>query len=301
MIVSDLDTHHIADRLSGRGLRFEIGPFNINLRSRLPDVARHISLFYGNSKLVSEDGFCDFHVSMKRPKGVRRWVKSQVIFNLDEFSPFKPLPLNQAFAMFEWGLNWCIATHAHHFLIVHSAVIEKRGKAIIMPGVPGSGKSTLCAALVNCGWRLLSDEMALIDPTNLAITPIPRPVALKNDSIDIIAEFSEEVVIGPKVTDTAKGTVAHMCAPKSSLLRCNELAEPGYIVFPSYRGNAISALVDVDKTSTLMQLYENAFNAHILGAMAFEASERLVSRCRSLSFTYSNLDDAIKVFDDLVA
>lgn len=301
MIISDLNTHQISDRLSKGGLRFEIGPFNLNLMSDLPDVARHISLFYGDSRQTNKDGFCDFHVSMERPKGIRRWVKSQVIFNLDEFSPFKPLPLNQSFAMFEWGMNWCIATHAHHFLIVHSAVIEKCGKAIIMPGVPGSGKSTLCAALVNRGWRLLSDEMALIDPTTLAITPIPRPVALKNESIDIITGFSEKVVIGPKVADTAKGTVAHMRAPKNSLQRYTELAAPSHIVFPSYRENAMTALVDVDKTSTLMQLYKNAFNAHILGAKAFEASERLVSSCRSLSFTYSNLDDAIKVFDDLVA
>jgi predicted ATPase len=30
---------------------------------------------------------------------------------------------------------------------------------VILPAPPGSGKSTLCAALVTRGWRLLSDEL----------------------------------------------------------------------------------------------------------------------------------------------
>ena len=36
-------------------------------------------------------------------------------------------------------------------------------RAVILPAPPGSGKSTLCAALVNRGWRLLSDELTLVD------------------------------------------------------------------------------------------------------------------------------------------
>ena len=68
----------------------------------------------------------------------------------------------QGFAMFEWGLNWVVANHAHQFAIVHAAAVEKDGRGFIFPGAPGSGKSTLCAALVSRGWRLLSDEMAMI-------------------------------------------------------------------------------------------------------------------------------------------
>ncbi len=202
--------------------------------------------------------------------------------------------------MFEWGLNWCIATHAHHFLVLHSAVVEKNGSAIIMPGIPGAGKSTLCAALVCRGWRLLSDEMALVDLESLLVTPIPRPVALKNESIHIIGQFAPQVVIGPSVEDTSKGTVAHMAVPHQSAKRAEEKALPRYIAFPQYSRGAATKKVQKQKSETLMQVYENAFNSYVLGGSAFVATKRLVDQCETLAFEYSDLDEAINVFDSLV-
>ena len=53
--------------------------------------------------------------------------------------------------------------HAHQYLIIHAAVVEKNGLAAILPAPPGSGKGTLTAGSVLSGWRLLSDELTLID------------------------------------------------------------------------------------------------------------------------------------------
>jgi predicted ATPase len=46
--------------------------------------------------------------------------------------------------------------------MLHAAVVEKNGKALILPALPGSGKSTLSAALAMNGWRFLSDEFTMI-------------------------------------------------------------------------------------------------------------------------------------------
>ena len=81
--------------------------------------------------------------------------------------------------MLEAGLNWCIGNLAHQYLVIHSATLERGGRALLMPAPPGSGKSTLCAALITRGWRLLSDEFALVDPATGLLVPVPRPVALK--------------------------------------------------------------------------------------------------------------------------
>lgn len=299
MKVSELSSLIIEKKLSSAGLGIKIGPFSIKLKSSIPDIAEHIENFYAEYPL-SEDCFFDFHISLKKVGGLRRWVKPQVLFFHDEYSPFKPLPYDQAPAMFEWGLNWCIASMAHHFFIIHAAVVEKDGKAIILPGMPGAGKSTLCSALCLSGWRLLSDEMTLLDPKTFEITPVPRPVSLKNQSIELIRTFFSDAYIGRKAEDTAKGTVAHLRPLSSSIDNANVKAIPHVVVFPKYKEGCPVHLTMQKKTTALIDIQKNAFNTNVLGHTGFVTAHDLIRRLNIYSLSYSQLNDVMPVFDDLL-
>lgn len=63
------------------------------------------------------------------------------------------------FALLQWGMNWCIAGHARHYLVLHAAVLERDGGAVVLPGDSGAGKSTLTAALMLAGRRLLLSHL----------------------------------------------------------------------------------------------------------------------------------------------
>lgn len=280
-------------RLAGRGLNLTIGRFDIALTSRLPQVNRGVVQLYADFPLSPDNSLIDFRIDIASPSLLRRWFRSQVNFNFDGVRPFKPLPINQAFAMFEWGLNWVIANHAHQFAIVHAATVEKNGRGYIFPGVPGSGKSTLCAALVCRGWRLLSDEMALISLTDGLIWPIPRPVSLKNASIEIIRKFAGGAVLGDIVADTAKGNIAHMRPPKASVMSSTVPVAPFAVVFPTYRAGANTEYVEISKGQTLMRLAENCFNYPVLGAAGFNCLADAVEKSRCHTAVYSELDDII--------
>ena len=175
-------------------MRLRTGPLVAQIHSHLPTVAHGIALHYASHPIESLDGFADFHVRIARPKNIRRWLQPQVVFQLDDEAPFAPLPFAQAFPMLEWGLNWCVANLCHQYLTIHAAVVEKSGRALILPAPPGSGKSTLCAGLVNRGWRLLSDELTLIERETGLIVPLPRPISLKNNSIRVIKSFAPGAV-----------------------------------------------------------------------------------------------------------
>ena len=239
----------------------------------------------------------DFRIEIASPSPLRRWFRPQVTFDFDGVRPFKPLPISQAFAMFEWGLNWVIANHAHEFAIVHSATLEKNGRGYIFPGAPGSGKSTLCAALVCRGWRLLSDEMALISVNDGLIWPIPRPVSLKNASIEIIRNFGEGVVLGDMVADTAKGNIAHMRPPKASVEAAGIPVAPFAVVFPTYRSDAKTEFVEITKGQTLMRLAENCFNYPVLGAVGFNCLADAVAQSRCHTVNYSDLNEVIALLE----
>ena len=298
MKVSTLPAIEPAHRLK-QGTNLRIGPFVTRIQSSIPNVIEGIRLLYADYPQEGDDAFVDFHVRLAPPRSPRRWFRPQVLFFFDGSVPFKPLPLDQAFPLFEWGLNWCVAKHINQYLILHAGVIEKGGHAVIMAAPPGSGKSTLCAGLVARGWRLLSDELALVSPEDGRLIPLPRPVSLKNDSIDVIRSFAPEVTIGRESADTTKGTVAHMKAPDDSIARADEHARPAWVICPKYEKGVPARLERRSRAQIFMHVIKNAFNYSVLGVRGFQTAAALIDVCDCYDFTYSSLDEAIDVFDAL--
>lgn len=301
MKVSDYSLDELVDQAGSHdGFSLDIGPFVVNIRSREQRFLETLQVLYQHFPVAPPHSFIDFHLSVTRPSNHRRWVKSQVLFLIDGRVLFEPFPLDHATPLFEWGLNWCIATRAHQNLMLHSAVVEKNGKAMILPAFPGSGKSTLCAALAQRGWRFLSDEFGLIRPRDGQVIPIPRPTPLKNESIEVIREFAPEAVLGPSFPKTRKGTVAHLRAPEESVRWLREVATPAWIVFPQYQAGSEVQLTGVGKPYALFKLATNAFNYEVHGTAGFALVRDLVKSCDCYNLVYSNFDDVIARLDDLV-
>lgn len=300
MVISELGQRGITNRLAGEGLFVEFGPFKLRIRSNLPESALAPLALYGAYPLLEAGDWVDFHVSIiKRRNWGRYWRPQQVLFALDGLVPFAPYPIEQAFPALEWGINWCIATRAHHLLMLHCAVVERRGLALLLPAWPGHGKSTLCAALAFSGWRLLSDEFGLVRPEDGSILPIPRLIPLKNQSIDVIAERCPEAVMGPRFYNTRKGTVAHVVPPPDSLRRAKETAKPRWLVFPRWIAGAATKLRPMAKSEAFLMVATNAFNYEVLDETAFRLATAMVESCECHSLVYSDLAEAVDTLDRL--
>lgn len=300
MKLLQLSPAELRRQLADSGVWLRTGPFSLRVRSRIAHVAEGLAQLYGQFEVRSpHEAFADFHVSVDAPRGLRRWLRPQVNFAVDGVPPFKPLPRDQAFPMLEWGLNWCVSTRAHQYLIIHAAAVEKNGRAAILPAPPGSGKSTLSAALMLSGWRLLSDELTLIDRKTGLVHPLPRPVSLKNQSIDIIRAFSPDAFINRASHDTIKGTVAHLRPLRDSVRRQHEPARPAWVIFPRWQAGATARLTPRSKAQTFMFLAENAFNYSHLGADGFRVGSALIDQAACYDFEYGELDDAVATFAQL--
>lgn len=283
----------------GPGLPLRTGPVLTNIRSPLPAVHRGIALHYAEHPIEVGAGFTDFQVSVERPRNLRRWFNRQVVFGVDGERPFTPLPGDQGFPMLEWGLNSCISGSCHQYLTLHAAVLERGGRALILPAPSGSGKSTLCAGLMFSGWRLLSDELTLLDPRSGEVVPLPRPVSLKNASIDLVRRFAPEAAFGPVVRETLKGSVAHLKPLADAVRRAAERALPGWVVLPRYAAGAETSLQPLPKGRALMQLIECAFNFNVHGRQGFELLADVIERSDCYEFTYSRLEEAAETFSRL--
>lgn len=301
LTIASLTRAELGARLARGGLALRTGQFNVRLQADVPAVADGLAQMYGAYPLLDDSAFIDFHLRMARPASLRRWFRPKVELLYDGEQVFKPLPLSQAFPMFEWGLNWCIANTAHRYLMIHAAVLERNGRAVILPAPPGSGKSTLCAALAHRGWRLLSDELTLLRLDSGLVTPSVRPVSLKNASIAVIRAYLDNPVLSPSVDDTAKGTVALLMPPAEAVARGEEPARPAWVVFPKYQAGSPSIMETLPKARTHMELAENSFNYSLLAVRGFDALAALTDSCGCYRYTYSLLDDAMAAFDRLAA
>lgn len=302
--LAELGPAELRRRLHGPGLTLRLTPFVARLHSDVPRVASDLQRLYGEFELGETTEFADFHLAVHYDRGLyalwRRLAgKRQARFSSDGLAAFTTLPATQAFHMVEWGLNWAVTAHAHQYIVYHAAVLERGGRALVLPAPPGSGKSTLTAALAQRGWRLMSDELALLDPRDGRLYGLARPVNLKNQAIALMREFAPGAVLTEPVPDTLKGTLSLMKAPSDALARVRESALPAWVVVPGYEPGAEPRLEALPKAQAHLLLAEQAFNYDIHGADGFDATADLVDRCDCLAFTYSRLDDAVRVFDEL--
>jgi HprK-related kinase A len=281
---------------------FRSGPFNIQLGVSDAQFRQLFETLYLNAPpAVTGNGTPIYHyaIRLSAPGILRRFVRPQIELTVDGIRPFEPYPREHAFPLFEWGLNWIMAMTAHQYLMLHSAVLERNGIACVFPALPGSGKSTLCAALAHNGWRLLSDEFGLVDYRSLHILPVPRPIGLKNQSIDIVREYLPQAIIGPSFYNTRKGTVAHVAPPRDSFERQHISVPPALIVFPRYSPEHGCRLQSVSKSLAFTRLSNNAFNYKVSMAEGFRALGHLIQTCDAYSLEYHSFEQAINSLNEL--
>ena len=280
-------------------LRLRVGPFNVEFRTSIPTVSNVLGLLYDDYAVVPKDGYRHFQLAAIRPLSHRRWIRPYTLFIADGARPFEPMPRSMAFPMLEWGFNWQVAVTAHQFLMLHAGVVERNGVTVVLPATPGSGKSTLAAALMYSGWRLLSDEFGLVRPGTTDFVPFPRPIPLKNESIEVLRSFAPDALIGPVFRGTRKGDVAHCRPTEQSVLRDQVASQVTHVVFPRFEKGTRAEDREFPKGKAFMKVCGNSFNYEILGEQAFRTVGDIVEQSDCRSFVYSDLDEAIAWFDQL--
>lgn len=297
--LTQVPTREVRQALASDGLWIDLGAAVLRVQGDSPVLASQLQATYRNYPFNTRDTWADLHIRLDRPSGPRRWLRPQVVFRCDGLRPFEPFPADSPLPLLEWGGNWLIGQRLHHLLLLHAGVVEKDGRALVMPATPGSGKSTLTAALSLSGWRLLSDEFGAFDPVERVFRAVLKPVALKNASIGVIGGRFPDACFGPEFPRTRKGTVTHLAASPATVMRRREPAQPGAIVLPQWRAGSSTRLEALEARPIFGALAFNAFNYKLLGVIGFDAVVYLVRACPAFQLIYSDLDDAIATIDAL--
>ena len=295
--LGELSVSQLEHCLRGAGLTVQIGTFRCLIRSDTGHLAQPLHLLYQDySACTSVQGFYDFRLVLKK-KQRGPWGSKEVEFEWGGSSPFPALPITQTHPLFEWGLNWCVATLSGSHTVIHSAVVERDGGALVLPGAPGSGKSTLCAALALAEWRLLSDELTILSQTDGWVQAIPRPISLKGTSIELIQAYCPLVDMTPPVTDTRKGTIAYARPPVAAVASSERSVPIAYVVFPKFKGNTELVFEPLSRATALTELMDNTFNVGLMGSEGFTALARSIAQAKCYAVEYGDLSSILEWVD----
>ena len=286
--------------MSTDGLAVDYGAARSRIRTMLPEIARMIHVIYGGFVFDDSRGMFDVTVDLRRGRGIRGYIRPQCELFCDGVAELEPFPRDTPLPLLEWGTNLALATRLYCYLLLHAGVVERDGRAIVMPAMPGSGKSTLTAALTLRGFSLLSDEFGVVRLQDSRLLRMLRPLALKNESIDVIERFEPSAVIGPRFPKTHKGTVAHLAPSAKDVDARYRVANPSLVVFPLFDPSSDVELQPVRKTRAFARLAINSFNFETLGPEGFSALSRLVEESSCWQLRYSKLAGAIDALGELL-
>jgi HprK-related kinase A len=265
----DLDPRERRRRLTGPGLALQVGPFSIRLTSGFRAVDAHLASHYRDFPVLDQSA-THFSMAVRPPSLLRRYVRPQALFTVNGRTPFTNAPARLAHGVFEWGFNWAVGRTAHQWVVVHAAVVERDGHALLLPAAPGSGKSTLCAALAHAGWRLLSDELTIVDSRTGDIVPIPRPIALKGPSIDVIRRRVPDARFGASLVGVTERVARHLAPPSTAVALQHVRARPAWIVVPKWQAGVPFRLEPVERARMTAHLADSSFNYNLVGPAGFQ-------------------------------
>jgi hypothetical protein len=86
--------------------------------------------------------------------------------------------LESVLKIFESELLLLVADNARRRIFVHAGVVAWKNRAIVIPGLSFSGKTTLVNKLVQAGATYYSDEYAVLDERG-RVHPFPRPLGIR--------------------------------------------------------------------------------------------------------------------------
>lgn len=161
-------------------------------------------------------------------------------------------------AAFEENLKCVVAEYSPRRIFVRAGVVGWHDRAIIIPGGPRSGKSTLVRALVACGATYYSDEYAVLDGN--AVHPFRSRMPEWLDEGGSLTSLLDDVRGGP---------------PMGSL-------PVGIVLFAPYQAGAVFKPKLLARGKSLLGLFKHAVAAQRHPEQVLRVLDTVTRRCNAL-------------------
>jgi hypothetical protein len=161
------------------GASFEAYGLRLGIRTNRPEVLRELVPRLPPGFKPSANPRVDrlFSAWLGAPEGR---VKRYHLVYAGILRKARTLDYDEAMATLEAEIRQALAAGARRKVFVHAGVVGFEGRAILVPGRSGAGKTTLVAELVRAGATYYSDEFAVLDARG-RVHPFAKPLSIRGE------------------------------------------------------------------------------------------------------------------------
>jgi HprK-related kinase A len=265
--------------------------YTFRVRTQHRDIGRHLHRLLAAFRVESHRRVPTFDITYRpsapQPYGVYR--RGRLVQRAPTLAPIIDFIL--------WQATQEAVARTTDYLALHAGAVARKGKAVLLPAPPDSGKTTLSAALTRAGFSYLSDEVALIEPHSALVHPYARALWMEIPSIDLMGSDVRAAIPSDLL---ALGRLQYQVTPEE--LRPGSVGSPSrvrWIVAPSYRRDAPTTLEPMSRAEALVLLADQSFNFGRFGAKALPLLERLVKGAECYRLSMGDLEAAIRLVGDV--
>lgn len=213
----------------------------------------------------------DRHYHLARPEQGQKRVGGCLLFR-DRRLFQRAGNLTEALEHLESDLDLFVAVHAPRRLFVHAGVVGWQDRAIVIPGISHSGKTTLVSALLRAGAAYYSDDQVVLDLRG-RVCPYPKPLFVRGLGGSRIRQ-------GPEAFGSTAG---------------REPIPVGLVVVTRYEPGAIWQPAPLSPGQAALALLANTPCARVRPALALRVLERALAGAETLAGVRGDADETARL------
>ena len=171
-------------------------------------------------------------------------------------------------------------------LMLHAALLSRRGRGVLIGGVSGSGKSSLSGWFIQHGWAYHGDEQMYANADTGYWEGFVRPLCLKGDW----ASLFPAVVVPPESFASVGGQTLVPVHLLGQECQPDVRVRPGLLLFPTFRSGSEFSLQRISCGQATIQLIRGILNGGNLKNHGVAQAAAIARGCPAYELSYGSFD-----------
>jgi hypothetical protein len=171
-------------------------------------------------------------------------------------------------------------------LMLHAALMSRRGQGLMICGVSGAGKSSLAGWLIRQGWTYHGDDQVYADANDGHWEGFVRPLCFKGDWSSIF----RALVTPPESAPAVRGQTLVPASVFGQEFLTETSVRPGILLFPTFQSGSDFSLNRLPAGQAAIRLAQSILNGGNLIHRGVAQAAGIARACPGYEMTYGHFD-----------